>query len=374
MNSKLKKNDENLNWQTKQLGEICKITAGGDLDKNDFSLLPNTKYSYPIYSNGLKEHGLYGFCSMPRNEPNAVTITARGTIGFSAYRSTKFTPIGRLLVLYPESNIDSKFLSYFINGKLKFISETTGVPQLTAPQASKYLINFPKKINEQKAIAKVLSDVDLLINYLKKLIKKKTDIKRAVFETLFSQSRDFTKMIECKLGDVAKINMGQSPNSKFYNKIGNGLPLIQGNADLSNRKTMKRVFTSSYPKIADKGDIILTVRAPVGDVAEASEKICLGRGVCGLKSNYLILKFFFEYMEGRWDQFISGTTFDSINKTQLSQMDVIMPKNKDLDIYLYQFLEAQSEEILLVHEQLEKTKNFKKGMIQELLSGRKRLI
>ena len=90
------------------------------------------------------------------------------------------------------------------------------------------------------------------------------------------------KWIKARLGDVAYVEMGQSPDSSGYNSEGAGIPLIQGNADIKNRKTIKRVCTTSITKTAEAGKIIVTVRAPVGNVAIATERCCLGRGVCSV--------------------------------------------------------------------------------------------
>ena len=77
--------------------------------------------------------------------------------------------------------------------------------------------------------------------------------------------------------------MGQSPNSDSYNDVGQGLPLIQGNADLKNGWTQPSRFTTEAPKTCEAKDIILSVRAPVGELARASEPCCIGRGVCAIR-------------------------------------------------------------------------------------------
>ena len=91
-------------------------------------------------------------------------------------------------------------------------------------------------------------------------------------------SRFSGKWSEKPLSDLAVITMGQSPSSIFYNSRGEGLPLIQGNTDIESRKTIERVWTTAGNKRCDSGDLILTVRAPVGSVAVASKNACIGRG------------------------------------------------------------------------------------------------
>ena len=95
------------------------------------------------------------------------------------------------------------------------------------------------------------------------------------------------------LGNVSYINMGQSPDSIYYNEEGFGLPLIQGNADIKERKSIKRFWTSQITKVCDEGDILMTVRAPVGYIGFASFPSCIGRGVCSIKANGVDLKYLY---------------------------------------------------------------------------------
>jgi type I restriction enzyme S subunit len=104
---------------------------------------------------------------------------------------------------------------------------------------------------EQRAIAAALSDVDALLTALDRLSAKKRAVKTAAMQQLLTGRQrlpGFSGTWETKrLGEIAAINMGQSPSSKFYNLKGNGLPLVQGNADIVERKTIARVWTTSSP-------------------------------------------------------------------------------------------------------------------------------
>jgi type I restriction enzyme S subunit len=105
------------------------------------------------------------------------------------------------------------------------------------------------------------------------------------------------------LGKITSINMGQSPDSKSYNEDEIGLPLIQGNADIYNRKSQPRNFTSSPTKTCDIDDILMTVRAPVGAVAKSKHHACIGRGVCSIKSpNDFVYQYLMSY-EDKWEKF-----------------------------------------------------------------------
>ena len=94
------------------------------------------------------------------------------------------------------------------------------------------------------------------------------------------------------LGKIAKVTMGQSPLSKFYNTKEVGLPLVQGSADIKNRETIVRQYSSQITKLGEKHDIIMTVRAPVGLIARTNFDCCLGRGVCSIRYSNCICTIF----------------------------------------------------------------------------------
>ncbi|HEM5180779.1 TPA: restriction endonuclease subunit S, partial [Streptococcus suis] len=108
--------------------------------------------------------------------------------------------------------------------------------------------------------------------------------------------------------------MGQSPDSKNYTNNPLDNILVQGNADLKNGNVEPRVWTTQITKIAEKGDIIVSVRAPVGDVAKTSYKVVLGRGVAGIKGNDFIYQTLIRMKQfGYWMKLSTGSTFESIN-------------------------------------------------------------
>ena len=173
-------------WEVKTLGELFDFSAGGDLQKESFSEYPSGTIKWPIYSNSLENKGLYGYTSNPRYRANCVTITGRGSLGHAEYRREAFDAIVRLLVLSPKQHVDCYFVSETINFRVPFVFESTGVPQLTAPQAAKSKIPLPPTIEEQQRIASALSDVDTLIANLEKLIAKKKNIKQGAMQQLLT--------------------------------------------------------------------------------------------------------------------------------------------------------------------------------------------
>jgi type I restriction enzyme S subunit len=177
-----------------------------------------------------------------------------------------------------------------------------------------------------------------------------------------------------ELGDIAKINMGQSPSSSNYNKVGLGLPLVQGNADIRNRKTIIRNYTTEITKSADKGDLMLSVRAPVGEVATADFNCCIGRGVCSVKYPNEYLYHWLILFESQWEQFSKGSTFDSISSSELKAIQLILPSTNEEQTAIASVLSDMDAELDTLQQHLTKTQKIKQGMMQELLTGKTRLI
>ena len=151
-------------WTNMRLGDIIQFSAGGDIDKEIFSEYKTDLHKYPIYSNALTNKGLYGYSTKYIIQKEAITITGRGDVGKTFYRSGYFTPIVRLVTgIAKYSNISIKYISYALT-QIDFVNESTGVPQLTVPQVEKYTISLPPSLEEQQKIATVLSDMDSFLD------------------------------------------------------------------------------------------------------------------------------------------------------------------------------------------------------------------
>jgi type I restriction enzyme S subunit len=172
-------------WKKKSLREMFVITAGGDLRKNEYSEIQTEKNKFPIFSNAINNKGLYGYCSSFDYEGEYLTITARGGVGHAVSRYCSFCAIGRLLVLNPLKKYSCKFFEEYINQFIEFANESTGVPQLTAPQVAKYYVIVPD-IDEQNGIAKVISDMDAEIEAIEKRRDKTINLKIGMMQVLLT--------------------------------------------------------------------------------------------------------------------------------------------------------------------------------------------
>lgn len=159
-------------WEVYQFSDHFEIYAGGDVPQNSTSAYKSEKYLIPIYANALQQGGLYGYTDRWRANAKSITVTARGTLGHAEYRNEKFFPIVRLLVLEPIRLLEPRFTAYSINELVTFAIESTGVPQLTAPQIGQYAISAPADLAEQIAIADVISDFDVEIALLEQRLTK----------------------------------------------------------------------------------------------------------------------------------------------------------------------------------------------------------
>ena len=198
-------------WRKVRLGEVYDIVAAGDFDAKEFSPTKDENHPYPIYSNALLNKGLYGYNSYAKYDGDSITITARGDIGNANYRREKFSAIGRLLVLKNQIPIFNKFVCEYINHKVKFFKEVTGVPQLTVPQVSKYNVLIPP-LPEQKAIASLLETWDTAIEKTETLIAAKEKRFKWLLKTLISDQQNNPEWKAAKLGNICKIRKGEQLN------------------------------------------------------------------------------------------------------------------------------------------------------------------
>ena len=177
------------------------------------------------------------------------------------------------------------------------------------------------------------------------------------------------------LNGLAAITMGQSPPSMYYNLRGEGLPLIQGNADIENRRTIDRVWTTRASKRCEFGDLLLTVRAPVGFVAVASKGAGLGRGVCGLKP-FCNSEFLFHalvYAEDHWQVYEQGSTFTAANSEQVGQFQLDVPEDENEQRAIAEVLSDVDGLIGALDALIAKKRAIKQAAMQQLLTGKTRL-
>lgn len=211
---------------------------------------------------------------------------------------------------------------------------------------TKLLSNIPflyKQLSTQKAIAETLSCLDDKIE-LNNRINKNLEVQaQAIFKSWFVDFEPFQngEFVESELGliprgwrvgtlgEISDIVMGQSPSGSSYNENGEGMVFYQGRAEFGERFPNRRLFTTEPKREAQENDILLSVRAPVGDFNIATEKCCIGRGLASIapKPNfYSYCVCLMGHLKPYFDTYNrEGTVFGSINKANLNNMKVIIP-------------------------------------------------
>lgn len=234
----------------------------------------------------------------------------------------------------------SKILRKYLQG---------GQGNLSADIVKGISFSFPT-LEEQEKIANLISLLDERIATQNKIIEDLKKLKSAISHILFSSK------CAIRLSDIANVIMGQSPSSNAYNDQGIGMPLVQGNLDISNGKTTPRLYTAEFNQTAEEGNIILTVRAPVGEVAKATKKVCLGRGVCAIIPHEGNMSdFIYQYLtfyKFMWRRYEQGSTFTSINGSDVR--NIFCPKVRNVSILTLLDIKINIEERVVKQYQSQK--------------------
>ena len=171
---------------------------------------------------------------------------------------------------------------------------------------------------------------------------------------------------ERKLGDEVRIVMGQSPNSENYTDDPNDYILVQGNADMKNGRVFPRVWTTQVTKQAEKDDLILSVRAPVGDIGKTAYDVVIGRGVAAIKGNEFIFQNLGKMKsDGYWTRYSTGSTFESINSTDIKEAIISVPAIEEQN-KIGSFFKQLDDTIALHQRKLDLLKEQKKGYLQKM--------
>ena len=180
-------------WEEKTLVEECEITAGGDIPKEKISKEKTEIYKVPIISNGIGNNAIYGYTDSPKITQAAITISARGTIGYAEYREYPYYPIVRLLSVFPKdsTSLNTKYLSYILSIQ-KYDVTNAGIPQLTVPMIGSVIFHIPPSPAEQRKIASCLSAMDDLIAAQAEKVEALKEKKTGLMQQMFPQAGETT--------------------------------------------------------------------------------------------------------------------------------------------------------------------------------------
>jgi type I restriction enzyme S subunit len=310
----------------------------------------------------------------------------------------------RVLLFQPTEDINKDYLYYSVIGNdfqnyvRNFVDSQTAQANISAKTLSKYKFYIPE-LSEQAAIASTLSALDKKIE----LNNKTNDNLEAQAQALFIHwfvdfefpDKDGNPykssggvMVESELGmipegwevvqlnQIANITMGQSPKGATYNEVGEGTVFYQGRADFTNRFPRRRLYTTDPKRIAQKGDILLSVRAPVGDINIANEDCCIGRGLAALNSkinaNSYLLYTMMQFNK-KYDFFNSeGTVFGSMTQRDLKEMLTLAPPCNIIREY-EEIASLFDNMYYLLDKEIRITENLRNTLLPKLMSGKIRI-
>lgn len=175
-------------------------------------------------------------------------------------------------------------------------------------------------IEHQNKISSIFQNLQQLIHVNERI----NDYLSNIAEAVFTHFQITHKTSECHLSDIAYIVMGQSPPGESYNTEGRGIMFFQGRAEFGQFFPTPNLFTDQPKRLASKGDILISVRAPVGDINIAIADCCIGRGLAAVRSNsgcQAYIHHLIDSIRSNFDQYNgTGTVFGSINKNELNSL------------------------------------------------------
>lgn len=319
--------------------------------------------------------------------PGAVIMAAVGDLGLVAISSESVVLNQQLHAFVCSEIINNEYLAYWLTTQkpyMESVASKTTIPYMNKANCESIPVIVPP-LPEQKKIAKILSTWDKAITTTEQLLANSQQQKKALLQQLLTGKKRLLDKNGVRfsgewksyhLSHVAVIVMGSSPKSEAYNENGIGLPLLQGNADIKNRISAPRIFTSEITKECEIGDILLSVRAPVGTVAISEHKACIGRGIAALhaKPNFdqSFIYQFLLWFEPKWGSLSQGSTFESINSDDIKNLKINVP-NFGEQQKIAAILSTADQEISALQQKLDALKQEKKALMQQLLTGKRRV-
>ena len=373
-------------WDVDILEHHLKIQTGS---RNTEDKQENGKYPFFVRSSKIEHIDTYHYdCEAILTAGDGV-----GTGKVFHYINGKFDAHQRVYILTEFEGIKGKyFYYYFRENFLKEVSKYTAkssVDSVRRDMIAKMAVPIPK-IEEQVAIAEALSDVDSLISSLQKLIEKKKAIKQGAMQELLTGKKRLPgfsgEWSKQQLGDICNIVNGGTPSTSIA-EFWNGKILWCTPTDITScstkyiytteSKITERGLKSSSATLLPKGTLLLCSRATIGEVRIAGNAICTNQGFKSLVVHQNISNEWLYYMvhvlKPNMLEKAIGSTFLEISKKDLAELNIIVPRFAEQQA-IAQVLSDMDSEIEQLEKKLSKYQQIKQGMMQELLTGRIRLV
>jgi len=322
------------------------------------------------------ENGKQGI--VPLNVPNGVVLATTEVFPITP----ELEKINRLFLFY--------ILKWEKYRKLLVFKMTGTTGRRRVPRQALENLLFPlPPLEEQWGVAEVLSTVDRAIEKTEELIGRLKRLQKALMQELLTKGIGHKEYKQTPIGKIPKewkiaflsqiatIIMGQSPPSKTYNKERLGLPFLQGKAEFGRIYPAPKLYTTKPIKIAEKGDLLISVRAPVGDVNLSPTKLCIGRGLAALRfnsnlANTMFYFYYFQHIKPYLEKLGSGSTFKAITKKELDRLRVPVPPMTEQQL-IATILFSIDNWIETEFKCKRKLERLKRGLMSLLLTGKVRV-
>ncbi|HKK44530.1 MAG TPA: restriction endonuclease subunit S [Balneolaceae bacterium] len=355
-------------WGVRKIGEVSEVKIGRDLKKDHYADYSDSTYKYPVYSNTVADRGLYGYYDFSEYKGNSVTVIGRGVgLGTAFAREKSFGAIGRLIVIAPKPDIYFKYLAHYINEGLNLHQESSGIPQLTGVQIRKYYVIIPT-LKEQRAIAEALSDVDALIAELDALIEKKQQIKKSAMQQLLTGKKRLPgfsgEWEEKKLWELLTVMHGKSQKS-VASESGE-YPILGTSGQIGKATTY----------LYDKPSVLIGRKGTIDRPQYMEEPFWTIDTLFYTQVNEnAIAKFlYYKFLLIDWTSYNEASGVPSLNSTTIENIEVFFPDSIEEQKAIVVIINDMDAEIKALQAKRNKYDKIKQGMMQELLTGKTRLV
>jgi type I restriction enzyme S subunit len=368
-----------VEWQTLPLGDALTFQRGFDITKDEQRDGP-----YPVISSsGPKTaHAVF------KVRGPGVVIGRKGSLGTVFYSDGDFWPHDTTLWVKDFHGNHPRFAYYFLQTMgFERLDAGASNPSLNRNHIHTIPVLWPPLL-VQHHIADILSAYDDLIENNQRRIRILEDMARSLYREWFVHFRypghESVPLVASPLGqipqgwevkklkEVCNLTMGQSPKSEFYNETGEGQPFHQGVTNFGDRFPTDRLFCTVEGRIAEAGDILFSVRAPVGRMNITDKKIIIGRGLSAIRHKGGHQAFLWEQLRARFtedDMMGNGAIFAAVTKDDMQGIELLCPTEQVVRDATRYFAPIHIEIEVLIKQtaNLRRTRDL---LLPRLLSGR----